>query len=100
MSDNPFDIFAADFKAAIPSTENSDKNAGNQPNQPINIMAQPAPAPVPVMKAPAAPVMNQQPQQPQQPMNGMGGGVGAGMMNQPMYGGGYGGGYGYGGGKC
>lgn len=90
MSDNPFDIFAADFKAAIPSTENGDKNAGNRPNQPINIMAQPAPAPVPVMKAPAAPVMNQQPQQ---PMNGMGGG---GMMNQPMYGGGYGGGYGYG----
>ena len=81
MSDNPFDVFAADFKAAIPSTDGSDKT-----NQPINIMAQPAPAPVPVMNAPAAPVMNQQPQ-PQQSMNG----AQMGMMNQQsMYGGGFG----------
>ncbi len=96
MSDNPFDVFAADFKAAIPST--GDKS-GNQNDQPINIMAEPSPAPVPVMNAPVmnAPVMNQQ-QQPQTPqqqpamgMNGMGMN-GMGMMNnQPpvgMYGGG------------
>ncbi len=96
MSDNPFDVFAADFKAAIPTTD--DKNTGGQNGQPINIMAEPAPAPVPVMNAPAAPVMNQQPPPQQQlgmsmngmsmngmSMNGMG-------MNQPqgMYGGGYG----------
>ena len=102
MSDNPFDVFAADFKAAIPST--NDK-AGNQNDQPISIMAQPSPAPVPVMNAPAAPVMNQQgapgapgaqtQQQPPMAMNGMGGQTmgGMGMMNAPpapqqgMYGG-------------
>ena len=81
MSDNPFDVFAADVKAAIPSTDGSDKT-----NQPINIMAQPAPAPVPVMNAHAAPAMNQPPQ-PQQSMNGSQ----MGMMNQQsMYGGGFG----------
>jgi hypothetical protein len=85
MSDNPFDVFAADFKAAIPTVD--DKTTGNQA-EPINIMAPAPTAPVPVMNAPAAPAMNQPPQQTQQPgmMNG-----GMGMMNnnQGMYGGGY-----------
>ncbi len=93
MSDNPFDVFAADFKAAIPTTD--DKS--NQNEQPINIMAAPSPAPVPVMNAPAAPVMNQQ--QPQQPpvsaaaptnnMNSMamnGGGMGMMGSLNPQYG--------------
>lgn len=48
MSDNPFDVFAADFKAAIPATEATDDAA----NEPISIMAPPTPAPVSVMKAP------------------------------------------------
>ena len=82
MSDNPFDVFAADFKAAIPSTD--DKNASSATNQPINIMAEPAPAPVPVMNAPAAPVMNQQPQPQMGGMGGMGGGMYGGYgMNAP-----------------
>jgi len=75
MSDNPFDVFAADFKAAIPTVEASNEN---QNDQPINIMAQPAAAPVPVMRAPAAPVMNSAaPAMGGMPMNGGG---------MPMYG--------------
>ena len=87
-SDNPFDVFAADFKAAIPATD--DKNgAGNHDQPAINIMAQPAPAPVPVMKAPV-PVMTQQapPAAAVPQMNGMGGGMM--NMNGGMYGAGVG----------
>mmetsp|Transcript_19202 Transcript_19202/g.27019 ORF Transcript_19202/g.27019 Transcript_19202/m.27019 type:complete len:654 (+) Transcript_19202:207-2168(+) len=53
---NPFDIFAADFKAAVPEVSN-DKNKEGGDGKSINIMAQPAPAPVPVMAPPPAPMM-------------------------------------------
>ena len=103
MSDNPFDVFAADFKAAIPATQSEDERT-NAPPAPINIMPPQAEAPVPVMNTPA---MNPPPQQPpqqqqqQQPMqggmgmgmNGMQGGMNSGVgyamgMNPPMMGGG------------
>lgn len=93
MSDNPFDVFAADLKAAVPRTEEEN----SPPPAPINIMAQEAPAPVPVMKQPA---MNAPPQQMAQPgmmggMNGMGGGMGMNGMGAmgsppPAMNGGYG----------
>jgi len=59
MSDNPFDVFAADFKAAIPAVEEKNDAAPEPPS----IMAQPTPPPVTVMKAPA---MEAPPQQPTQ----------------------------------
>jgi hypothetical protein len=62
MSDNPFDVFAQDFKAALPENK-EDPNAQSVPPTPINIMAQPAPAPVSVM--------NQPPQVMQPPAAGM-----------------------------
>jgi hypothetical protein len=89
MSDNPFDVFAQDLKAAVPANE-EEAQPGAAPDQgPINIMAPPAPAPVPVMKPMAAMAMN-----PPAPMAmGMGGGqpmpmpMGmsmGGMQQQPM----------------
>lgn len=92
MSDNPFDIFAADLKAAVPASEQDNANASGQ-GQPINIMAAPAPAPVPVMNAPQQPPMGGAPPAPMgMPMQntGMGGPMGGappapmGMMGGPM----------------
>lgn len=91
MSDNPFDVFAADFRAAIPQEDKNDKDtaAGSEP---INIMATPAAEPVPVMNS-AQPVMTEQapPMGAPAPMNGsMTGGGMYGMApaptGQPMYG--------------
>lgn len=53
MSDNPFDVFATDLKKAMPPSDNVGQTPA--PAAPINIMAQPAPAPTPVMNQP---VMN------------------------------------------
>jgi len=87
MSDNPFDVFAQDFKAALPEKK-GDPNAAPAPPAPINIMAQPAPAPVSVMKQP--------PQVMQPPASGMNmntnnmganGGYGAPMGYAGPYGG-------------
>jgi len=46
---NPFDVFAADFRAAVPTTENKENSTTSTDVSNINIMAQPAPSPVPVM---------------------------------------------------
>lgn len=51
MSDNPFDVFAQDFKAALP-VKRDDMNASAGPPAPINIMAQAPPVPVSVMNQP------------------------------------------------
>jgi len=89
MSDNPFDVFAADMKAAVPPAESV--GAAPDPGGPINIMAPPAPAPVSVMKQPVmgygAPEQGAPPASPAvnmnggmgMPMGGMGMGSGTGM---------------------
>jgi hypothetical protein len=86
MSDNPFDVFAADFRAAVPEAEDKKDEPSDQP---INIMAAPSPEAVPVMNQP---VMSAPPvaQQPQMAMNG--GGMGMGMNGGGMGGGMMGGG--------
>jgi hypothetical protein len=97
MSDNPFDVFAADLKAAVPPAESETAPAQGGP---INIMAPPAPAPKSVMNQP---VMGYGAAEQQAPtassgmsMNGGGGGMGMGGMGMggmgmPMGGnGGYG----------
>lgn len=97
MSDNPFDVFAADLKAAVPQKEEQAAEPA-----PINIMAEPVPAPVPVMNQPVmnapqpAPTMGMPPAPTGYGMNGManpmGGPMGGGPMTmgqqppQPQYG--------------
>ena len=82
MSDNPFDVFAADMKAAVPANEDE----GAAPSGPINIMAPPAPAPVPVMKQPQQNVMNSAPNNGMAPQMGMGMGMGMGQQQPGMMG--------------
>jgi len=83
MSDNPFDVFAADLKAAVPAKPEDPNATSGAPAAPINIMAQEPMAPTPVMNQPA---MNAPPQQVQQPI-GMGMGMGGGMNGMGMGGG-------------
>jgi hypothetical protein len=74
MSDNPFDVFAADLKAAVPVTQNE---ATASPTGPINIMAAPAAAPVPVMNQPIMKAPTPAPAPNSMNMNN--GGMGMGM---------------------
>ena len=92
MSDNPFDVFAADLKAAVPPAESETAPAQGGP---INIMAPPAPAPKSVMNQPAMGYGAPDQQAPTaSPAMGMGmnggGGGGMGMGGMGMGGGGMG----------
>jgi len=93
MSDNPFDVFAADLKAAVPPAVGNEGVGAPAPEEPLNIMAPPSSAPVPVMNQP---VMNSGAPEQQAPApathsmstgSSMNGGYGQPMgmgMGQPM----------------
>ncbi len=81
MSENPFDTFASDFRAAVPTTAAPSPAADTGEKSTINIMAQPAPSPVPVMNSPAP--MNNMNNQGMAPM-GMNQGMPPMGMNQGM----------------